>query len=52
MSGRHPRTIAARLLARTGTGPELSVATARQLEHSFDPEGRDGLPVSAEWSAP
>lgn len=27
-------------------GRDLAVATARQLEHPFDPEGRDGVPAA------
>jgi transcriptional regulator GlxA family with amidase domain len=33
-------------------GRELAVATARQLEHPFDPEGRDGFPGPADRIAP
>lgn len=33
-----------------GRAPAL--ATARQLEHPFDPEGRDGVPVPASRSTP
>ncbi|MFO7779228.1 MAG: hypothetical protein R6V28_12820 [Nitriliruptoraceae bacterium] len=51
MSDRTHRTIAASLLARTGTGRELAVDTVG-LEHLFDPERRDGLPGAVEWSAP
>lgn len=33
-------------------GRNLAVATARQLEHPFDPQGSDGVPVSLEDGAP